>query len=162
MSEEEEKKKKIISIRGLDEKLYKQLLILSKEMGKTVGEVTNEAIKLYLAIVRGSEIVARRIAKATSELARAFMEGLEKEKVRIIRYLDELSISKRDLEESDKPISFISVKKLKFEPDVNAETFTKHVDTIIFCDELLIPKSLPKTIVGSKCRFVKKITTYEA
>ncbi|MCS7386609.1 MAG: hypothetical protein NDF55_07765 [archaeon GB-1867-005] len=99
-------------------------------MGKTVGEVTNEAIKLYLAILKGSEIVAKKIVKATSDIAKAFIEELEKGRVRILRHVDELSISRKDLEESGKPTSFIAIKKLKFEPDVDVNVFTKQVDSI--------------------------------
>ena len=57
----ERKKTKTISIRGLDNEIYRQLTIAAKEMGKTIGEVTNEAIKLYLTLIKGSESIARKL-----------------------------------------------------------------------------------------------------
>lgn len=157
---DEKKKTKIISIRGLDNEIYRQLTIAAKEMGKTIGEVTNEAIKLYLTLLKGSESIARKISTTISTITKAFKEGLKETEIDIVRGLDELTISRKDLVNYGKPVAFMFIDKLKFEEDVDTNTFTKYVDSIVSCNEVYIPKTLSKIIVGRKCRFVKKITVY--
>jgi len=160
MSEEE--KFGIISIRGVNKEIYKQLTSLSKELGKSVGELVNEAFKLYLSVVEGSEIAARKIVTALSEFKKAFEKGVEEGRIGIIRGIDELEVSKKDLESYGKPVTFTMINKLKFSSDIDMEAFEKYVEGIIMCNEVIVPSTLPKLLVGSKCRQVKKIVVYEA
>jgi len=156
----ERKKTKTISIRGLDNEIYRQLTIAAKEMGKTIGEVTNEAIKLYLTLIKGSESIARKLSTTIGTITKAFKEGLKETEIDIVRGLDELTISRKDLVSYGKPIAFMFIGKLKFDEDVDTNIFMKYVDSIISCNEVCIPKTLSKIIVGRRCRFVKKITVY--
>lgn len=151
---------KIISIRGLDNEIYRQLTIVAKEMGKTIGEVTNEAIKLYLTLLKGSESIARKVSSTIGTITKAFKEGLKETEIDIVRGLDELTISRKDLEGYGKPVAFMFIGKLRFEEDVDTNTFIKYIDSITSCDTVYIPKKLSKIIVGRRCRFVKKITVY--
>jgi len=153
--------KKPLSIRGVDREIYKQITSLAKELGKNIGEVVNEAFKLYISVVKGSETAARTISSALSELKRAFEEGLAESKASIIHGLSELTVTKDDLENYGRQVTFSMIDKLEFSPDVNAETFDKYVKAIVMCNEVRIPSKIPKLLAGSKCRNVRKLVVYE-
>ena len=146
-----EPKRKTVSIRGVEEDLYRKALILARESGKTIGEVINEAIKLFLATVETS---GRVFSDFVNEVREGFLEGSRS--VMVVCDLGELSVSSSDLEASDKPIVFRNVKKLRFEADVPFELFENKVLSIVFCDEVVFPKNFPKLKALAKCKYVRK------
>ncbi len=146
---EEKEGKKTISIRGLDERLYEQIVLLARESGKTIGEILNEAMKILLATVNKA-----------STIGKGFVEGLKESTNTLeVTGIEELVIERNDIESIDKPIVFKNIKRLEIADDVPYELFDKKVKSIILCNELIIPRNYPKLKVAQKCRLVKVIKT---
>jgi len=163
---EEKKEYKTITIRGIDEKLYKKIVSLSKETGETVGELVNRGLKMVIdAMSTGSSFIRKAVVPG-----KAFMEGLsqawekkgEVQEAMIISDIGELELSKEDLEVTEKRIVFKKIGKLTIKPDVNFDLFKEKVESIILVDELYIPNTFPKLEIASMSRMVKKISSYES
>ncbi len=159
-----EGKKKQISIRGMDENLYRRISAMARELGVNVGLIVNQALKTYLSLppekryAHRKEIL-RAAVKFPVEFASGVLEsnGMSDSKSIVISEIGSLTVSKSDLENSDKKISFINIKRLEFEEDVDEELFNSKVKSIVYCDELVIPRSLWKLAILSKCRRIEKI-----
>jgi|Deesub1362B_J571_1020462.scaffolds.fasta_scaffold00005_27 predicted DNA-binding protein len=139
-------KKEVVSIRGVDKELYQQLSAFAKEVGKTVGEVINEAMAIFISLKEG-----------LSEAGGKFVEELEKTISTYIGNIDEISVSKEDLQDIKGSIIFRNIGKLIFTDDIDNELFQKKVKRIINVNELVIPKSLSKMKVLSKSMHIKKV-----
>ncbi|BCU70186.1 hypothetical protein [Stygiolobus caldivivus] len=151
--------KKTITVRGIDSDLYTRIVNLSRQSGKTVGEIMNQAMSTFLGIAgKAGEKLDDAVYKAR-ETGRAFIEGFNEAKkdVVIVSDVEELNANKNEIVAMGKPVSFRNIKKLVLE-DIDDTTFDKYIDSIISVDELVIPRSLNKFKVLQKCRFVKRIT----
>ncbi len=147
----EEKKKKTITIRNIDEELYAKASALARSIGETVGEVINEALRVFLSLAEGSY-----------ELVQKMREGVETTlKTVVVGDLDELTVSKSDLESVEGRVRFRNIKKLIFDNTVDLETFNKKVHSIVFVNEVVIPKNIAKLKALTKMKFVKKVTYSE-
>ncbi|MCD6357732.1 MAG: hypothetical protein J7L75_04045 [Thermoproteales archaeon] len=137
------KETKGVFIRGVDKSLYQEISELARRIGKTVGEVTNEAYRLLLSTGFFLE-----------DVARSFEEGLRG--VAVVGPVGELEVTGSDLESYGRRVAFRGIDRLVFR-DVSPETFDKYVSRIAFVKELVVPKTLPKMIVLTKCRYVDRI-----
>jgi len=147
----EEAKKKTITIRNIDEELYAKASALAKSIGETVGEVINEALRVFLSLAEGSY-----------ELVQKVREGMETTlKTITVGDLDELIVSKKDLEDIEGRVRFRNIKKLIFDNTVDLETFNRKVQSIVFVNEVIIPKNIAKLKALAKMRFVKKVSYSE-
>jgi len=154
--ERRESRKKQISIRGVDEGLYKQVAMLARELGVNVGTLINQALEMFLS--HPDVRKPGKLLRAAVEVPIEFREGLLDAKGQVICDIDELVISREDLENAD-IVSFRSIGRLEFKEDIDIEIFMEKVRSISFCKEVVIPKSLPKIAVLTKCRHVEKIVT---
>ncbi|RLG76599.1 MAG: hypothetical protein DRO23_00155 [Thermoprotei archaeon] len=146
-----EKKKKTITIRNIDEELYAKASALARSIGETVGEVINEALRVFLSLAGGSY-----------ELVQKMREGVETTlKTVVVGDLDELTVSKSDLESVEGRVRFRNIKKLIFDNTVDLETFNSKVHSIVFVNEVVIPKDIAKLKALTKMKFVKKVTYSE-
>ena len=144
--------KKVVSIRGIDEDLYRRATVIARETGKTIGEIINESLRLLISI---ADFSSKSISVLLSELREGLLEsGLMSI---IIKNLDEVSLSEKDLRESDRPIILTNIGKVFIEDNISFELFDNKIQAIISCGELNVPKNYPKIKVLSKCRYVKKI-----
>jgi hypothetical protein len=153
MGEDRERSSGIKSIRGIDERLYHELSLMARETGRTVGELVNEAMRLFLSAT-----------DKTSELGRHFIEGY-KEVVKgrnyeVISGFEELEVTEGDLRGSVKPVEFRNIKTLVFK-NVPYDLFKERVARVVLCDTLVVPKEYPKLEVAKKCFLVKRIKTLE-
>jgi len=135
----DEKEERPITVRGIDRELYNKLKSIANELGKTVGEVFNEAMKFFL---ESSGIVAGYI----NEL---------REDVISIRNLGELEVTGREIRESDKRIMFIGLDKLVLK-DIDKDALDK-IYRIINVKELEITGDINRLKLYSKCYNVSKI-----
>jgi len=143
MSEERRdvtEEKRDVTIRGLESEVYRSFSSLAKEMGKTVGELMNEAMKLYMRILRLPGELSRRIP--------ASVEGVE-----------ELVVEDRDVKDLGRPIIFKNIKRLVLRIDRDS---LSNIIAIDGCEELVIPRDLPKLEVLSKCSGVRRISFLES
>ncbi len=157
MSEEE--RRKTVSIRGVDEEVYGKLVATAKSLGKSIGEAATEAFKLFILTVDAASKSLDEAISKSKEVGNALVEGIKEEMAVTVGNIDELTITKKDLEAAGRKVIFRNVRKLVFAEDVNLNTFNKYVDSIIMCDELVLPSSIPKLSALSKCRYVKKVST---
>lgn len=156
-NDEEREERKTVTIRGIDKDLYRKLLVIAEESGKTVGELMNEAMKLLLALGSSVVKIGEKVAESTVEISRAIGEGIKAglESTLIISGVNELVVTKKDLESIDKPVSFRAIKRLVFDEDIPYELFDNKVSSIVFCGEVIVPKTYSKLKVLTKCKFVK-------
>ncbi|MCD6409874.1 MAG: hypothetical protein J7L98_06060 [Candidatus Verstraetearchaeota archaeon] len=157
MSEEE--RRKTVTIRGVDEEIYGKLVATAKSLGKNIGEAATEAFKLFIITVEAASKSIDNAVTKSKKVGNAFMEGVKEEMAITVGNIDELTITKKDLEAAGRKVIFKNVKRLVFTEDVDSNTFNKYVDSIIMCDELVLPSSIPRLSVLSKCRYVKKVSS---
>jgi hypothetical protein len=151
--------RKTITIRGVDSDLYNRIVNLSRQSGKTVGEIMNQAMSTFLGLAgKAGEKIDEAVFKAR-ETGKAFIEGFNEAKkdVVIISDIEELEANKNEITSLGKPVLFRNIKKLVLE-DIDEPTLDRYVDSIVSVDELVIPRSLNKFKVLQKCKFVKRIT----
>ena len=102
----------VIGIRGLDYQNYKIIAEKAREQGKTISELLNEIIDLYLVQEEG-----------------------------YIGNIDSLDISLDDLNELDENIKFYDIKRLTFSSDIDRSAFKK-IKEIRNVDQIFIPPHL--------------------
>ncbi|MGC8570138.1 MAG: hypothetical protein ACP5L1_02260 [Caldivirga sp.] len=154
-----EEEKKQVTIKGVDKELYDKALQMSREMGITVGELVNKSLRAFISLADVTNKAVTSMAQALSESSKAFIEGAKG--VRVISNVDELTVTKEDLENLDSQVTFRGIKRLIFNSDVNWELFDSKVSSIVMCDEVVLPKSIPKLKAVEKMRFVKRITVMQ-
>jgi len=120
-----------VTIRDVDDETYDEFSAEARRQGKSIGTLATEAMRAYIR------------AQKTSESEHT-ISGLE-----------ELSVSKKDLEEGGIRVDFFEIGKLIFEDDVDIDTFEKFVESIFECDEVDLPGQLPKMRALIKCRECK-------
>ncbi|MGC8572647.1 MAG: hypothetical protein ACP5L0_01365 [Caldisphaera sp.] len=172
MSEEDQnnevkKQEKTYTIRGLNEDLYESFSKAAKEMGTTVGDLMNQAMSQFLVTLEAGKDIGKKIGEKASKTGTNIIKGpfdAFKQLISsiaefdLVNNINELNVTKQDLENAEKPIIFSNIKKLSFSSDVDATTFINKVRSIKVVDELIIPSNLPLIMVAKKCQLVKKIT----
>ncbi len=137
---------KVVTIRGLNEELYRRAAALAKTTGRTVGEVMNEAIELVLNV--GEAALSPFVKPGEHEGKTIEVSGLE-----------ELKISKEDLEGlgEDEKVVFRGLRRLEIEEDVPYRYFEGKVAAIVSCDEVILPKGYPKLKVAARMQGIKDL-----
>ncbi len=102
--------KKTVAIRGIDKSLYNKLSAIAREVDKTIGELMNEAIDLFVKVTDG---ISETVAKVIHEPY-------------VIKNLDTLEISGEELKDLDKAVLFINIDRLYLK-DVDDEAIDKIV-----------------------------------
>lgn len=153
----DEEKKKTVTIRGVDSSLYEKAIITARQTGKTVGDVVNQALSTFLGLTDKAADKLDKLISGAKDVGKSFVEGYEdsKKNLIIISDLDELTLNKEEILQENKIISFRNIRKLQLNIDQDC---LKNIDSIIAVDELIIPKGINKISLLSKCKFVKKIT----
>jgi len=153
MSEKEERR--VVTIRNIDEELYNKAMSLARSLGKTAGEIVNDALRLLVSSLETgaatAEIIGRSVGERVEEARQKLLSIIS------VGDLDELTVTNKDLKEIDKKIMFRNIGRLVFGEDVDPRVFEEKVAGIVYCDTLVIPENLPKLKVLSKARFIKKI-----
>ena len=144
------KKLKNVTIRGIDSDVYEEFSTNIKSLNRNIGEAVTQMMKDILQDFDGTfpTLSSRRsLGKLQGKTAR-------------ISHHDRLSISKRDLQEAGLVFSFRHIDKLIFEPDVDLETFNKHVRDIRHCSRVRIPDFLPKLVLLSRIQYCDDVDVY--
>ena len=143
MSEE----KKTITIRGVDKTLYERVSELARQMGITIGEVINDALRKYLSFIEGIQ----------SKVERELDELIQKGEAILIKDITSLTVSRKDLEPLDRKVIFRDIGTLVFTDDVDDKLFSEKVLRIIRVGTVSIPKTMSSLLVASRCERVGKI-----
>lgn len=137
-----------ISVKGIKKEIYENIKEIAKNTGKTIGEITNEAYKMFLS--------------ATTTIREAgdqFISGLKESTSINVSNIDNLEISGDEIKKFGKKISFANIKNLKI-MNINEQDFENYVVSIINVEKLEIPKELNRLKVLERCKFIGKIETF--
>ena len=96
------------------------------------------------------------IGELVTQVMRIFLEETT-EKRFTVEGLDELTLTREELQSVGGAISFNGIKTLWIGDDVDWDLFDKYVDEIRKSKTVVIPKSLTKLQVLTKCRSVDKV-----
>ncbi|MCG3108137.1 hypothetical protein L3N51_00418 [Metallosphaera sp. J1] len=153
------KENRTVTIRGVDSKLYERLVNLARETGKTVGEITNQAIGNFLSAISEAEMITSNVKDSIKSTGKAFIDGFNESKrnVLVVSNIGEITVFKSEIISTGRPVSFRNIGKLIL-PDIDQDTLERYVDSIISVDELVVPPSINKLMITRKARFVKRIT----
>ncbi|TRM84040.1 hypothetical protein DJ531_02680, partial [Sulfolobus sp. A20-N-F6] len=136
-----EQQKKTITIRGIDEKLYRKLSEIARNSGKTVGEVTNQAFKTFIDLSNTAKQTASSIIESGKTFVEGFREGVGE--LITISDIDELIINKEELMSAGKPIVFKNIKRLTL-TGITDNDIDAYIREIYGVDELIIPSGINK------------------
>jgi hypothetical protein len=120
-----------VTIRGIDDQVYSLFSAEARRRSVPIGELVTQVMRIFL--------------EETSE-KRFTVEGV-----------DELTLTRDELESVGGPIGLIGVKTLTISDDIDWELFDQYIDEIRKSKTVVIPKSLTKLQVLTKCRNVDKI-----
>ncbi|MFP3144275.1 MAG: hypothetical protein RXQ93_04570 [Caldisphaera sp.] len=164
---EEKKQEKTYTIRGINEDLYESFSKAAKEMGTTVGDLMNQAMSQFLVTLEAGKDIGKKISEKATKTGQNIIKGpfdafrqliSSIAEFDLVSNINELNVTKQDLENAEKPVVFSNIKKLSFSSDVDINIFVSKVRSIKVVDELIIPPNLPLITVAKKCQLVKKIT----
>ena len=143
--EHEEDEKKSVSIKGVKSDVYNRMMKMAKDSGITLGELTNDAYRSFLATVEGAKNVSK-----------SFIEGAGSAMPKTIENIKKLEITKTDLDEINHKVSIRNVEELTLK-DMDDETFDKFIVSIVGVKKLIIPSKLKKSKVILRSSFVDEI-----
>ena len=124
-----------VTIRGIDDQVYSLFSAEARKRSIPIGELVTQVMRIFLE--ETTETVFR-------------VEGP-----------NELTLTKEELESVGGPIAFSGVKTLTIHKDVDWELFDKYVDEIRKSKTVIIPDSLTKLQVLTKCRNVDNVVRGE-
>ncbi len=139
--------RKTITIRGVDQCVYERALRLARELGLTVGDIINEALRRFIASIESAK---RAIETHIEMLTRSG-------DIVIISSVDTLVVTRKDLESIPKKVVFKDIKELIFGDDVTEDIFREKVYEIVSVNRVVVPRTLSTLLVASRCRYVHKI-----
>jgi len=122
-----------VTIRGIDDDVYAKFTAEAKKRELSIGELTTIVM-------------------------RALVEELGTTNYRISD-LASLVITKKDLESLKGQVMLHRIKKLEFADDVDWELFDRTVMSIKSSSIVLIPKSITRFQVLTKCNMVSEVKT---
>lgn len=120
-----------VTIRGIDDEVYALFSAEARKKNIPIGDLVSQVLRIYL--------------EESTDFGH------------VIEGIDDLVITKDQLESVGEPISFLGIKSLAIDETVDYELFKKYVDEIRRCKTLTIPKSLTKFQVLTRCKNVSKI-----
>lgn len=139
--------RKTISIKGVSADLYNKVQKISKDTGKTIGQITDDAYKSFVGSINSAK-----------NISDSFLNGIKEGSSRFIENIKELDITGNDLKEINRKVIFKNIDVLTFK-DIDNDTFDKYVNSIVMVKNVIIPKTLGKSKVILKSNFVDKIIT---
>ena len=122
-----------VTIRGIDDEVYARFAAEAKKRGVPIGELTT--------------MVMRNLVDE------------ERKPSYRIGNLEDLSVSKTDLESMDAPVVFADIETLEFESDVDWPVFKAQVQSIDNVETVKVPRSLSKFQVLTKSRNVEEVVS---
>ncbi len=122
----------------------------------TIRGIDDQVYSIFSAEARRRSVP---IGDLVTQIMRIFLEETSEKQFRI-EDQEELTISKKELESVGSPIAFSGIKTLTIAKDVDWETFDAYVYEIRKSKEVIIPSSLTKLQVLTKCRKVDKISQH--
>ena len=147
---DESRSSKTVTIRGVDGQIYEEFSQVIQSSGMTMGD----AISKMMRDVSGDfdEVFPKLSAMSLKYMVR-------KDKI-TVEHFDTLSVSLKDLEETDKRVRFQHIRTLTIEPDITIEAFETYISRIEHCELVRVPNVLPKLLIYSKISHCNQIEIY--
>ena len=120
-----------VTIRGIDDDVYAKFTSEAKKRDLSIGELTTIVM-------------------------RALVEDISTTNYRIGN-LPSLLVTRKDLESLKGPVMFHNIKSLEFADDIDWDMFDRNVMSIKTCAKVLIPPSLTRFQVLTKCAMVSEV-----
>ena len=120
-----------VTIRGIDDDVYATFTAEAKKRNLSIGQLTTIVMR---ALVDDVGTTNYRIGNLAS-----------------------LHVSRKDLESLKGPVLFHNIKALEFADDIDWEMFDKRVMSIKNCAKVLIPQTLTRFQVLTKCAQVGEV-----
>jgi len=127
-----------VTIRGISDEVYNEFSAEARKQNRAIGEVATDAMRIYLERMYPPE-----------------------QKIHTVSYVDELRLSKRDLEEFGQLVVFRYIEHFIIEDDVDLETFERYIARIEYCERLEVPRHFPKIYAYSKCSHCEQVIRRE-
>jgi len=147
---EENKSSKTVTIRGVDGQIYDEFSQVIQSSGMTMGDAIS---KMMRDVSRDFDDVFPKL----SAMSLKYM--MRKDKI-TVQHFDTLSVSLKDLEETDKRVRFQHIRSLTIESDITVEAFETYVAGIEHCGIVRIPNVLPKLLIYSKISHCDQVEIY--
>lgn len=122
-----------VTIRGIEDEVYARFAAEAKKRGVPIGELTTTVM---MNLVDEERKPSYRIGN-----------------------LEDLSVSKTDLESMDAPVVFANIETLEFESDIDWPVFKAQVQSIDNVETVKVPRSLSKFQVLTKSRTVEEVVS---
>lgn len=120
-----------VTIRGIDDDVYSSFTAEAKKRNLSIGELTTIVMR---ALIDDVGTTNYRIGNLSS-----------------------LNVSRKDLESLKGPVLFHNIKLLEFTEDIDWNLFDKRVMSIKNCAKVVIPQSLTRFQVLTKCAQVGEV-----
>lgn len=134
-----------VTIRGIDDAIYREFSAEARRREVSIGKLTSEAMREFLSRLRQENSLWEPLER----LERSYL---------IVAGVNDLVVSKRDLDQAGKPVVFMNIKKLTFKDDVDKDTFERSVYRILECKEVSFPPiQISKLNIYSKCHHCNQV-----
>ncbi len=146
--DDEERQEKIITIRGVNGEVYERFRAEIKSLGMNLGEAVTKMMNGVLTY--------------SGDLSKSAANSLKNDLNKIlVEDQRELTVNKNDLTEIENRFYFHSITQLKFDADVDLDTFMSKVIAIKACNNVLIPHyNIARLQLLSKFKFCDNIEYY--
>lgn len=134
-----------ISVKGVKKDLYDRIKDIARESGKTIGEITNDAYRLFLS--------ASSTIKETGE---QFIQGLKESQAMVISNIDYLEITGKEIVGYGKKVMFKNIGTLKIK-EISEKEFEDYIDSIVNIKKLGVPGNINRLKVLERSRFIGEI-----
>jgi hypothetical protein len=137
-----------ISVKGVKKDLYEKIKEVARESGKTMGEITNDAYRMFVSTT--SSVI---------ETGGQFIQGIKEAQVLTISNIDNLEITGQEIKSYGKKIGFRNIGALKIK-DISEKDLEDYIVSILNVKKLEIPKDLNKLKILERSKFIGEIITY--
>lgn len=155
--ESDEQVLKRVTIRGVDSKLYDQVIDHTTSSGFSMGDLLNHVIQYAIRGDRSKRFIRQHRYRMHPPKKSEF-------KLEIIENQDELTVTKEDLISAgpNTVYAFFGITNLTFSSDVDSETLLNHVISISRCSNVIMGKNIPKLIEQGLVRKKRKYLSTDA
>jgi len=137
-----------ISVKGVKKDLYEKIKEAARESGKTIGEITNEAYRLFVSTTSG-----------VIETGEQFVQGIKESQSMVISNIENIDITGQEIKSYGKKISFRNIGTLKIK-EISEKDFEDYITSITNVKRLEIPKELNRLKVLERSKFIGEIVTF--
>ncbi len=148
---------KRVTIRGVDSKLYDQVIDHTTSSGFSMGDLLTHVIQYAIRGDRSKRFIRQH-------RYRMHLPKKSEFKLEIVENQEELTVSEEDLISAgpNTVYAFFGITNLSFSSDIDSETLLNHVISISRCSNVRMGKNIPKLIEQGLVRKKRKYLSSDA